>query len=137
MLQRLMRNLSSIHKLAFLSLFLVGYWFFFQFLFIYFIFTEINLLAWFLFFIYLLLLHKWLWIEYFLFGNRLFCIFFFFLAIKNEDREPGKAKFGFPVSQAANYSVADCRLLVKTLVCGVKNITWRCASFKVPVRIIF
>ncbi|XP_075234435.1 transcription-associated protein Nipped-A isoform X2 [Lycorma delicatula] len=50
--------------------------------------------------------------------------------IKNDDREPGKVKFGFPTSQAANYSVADCRLLVKTLVCGVKNITWRCASFK-------
>ena len=30
-----------------------------------------------------------------------------------------KAKFGFPVSQAQNYTVADCRALVKTLVCGV------------------
>lgn len=35
-----------------------------------------------------------------------------------------KAKFGFPASQAQNYTVGDCRALVKTLVCGVKTITW-------------
>ena len=35
-----------------------------------------------------------------------------------------KAKFGFPASQAQNYTVSDCRALVKTLVCGVKTITW-------------
>ena len=41
-----------------------------------------------------------------------------------------KAKFGFPVSQAQNYTVADCRALVKTLVCGVKTITWGLTSTK-------
>ena len=41
-----------------------------------------------------------------------------------------KCKFGFPASQASNYSVADCRALVKTLVCGVKTITWGCTSCK-------
>ena len=43
---------------------------------------------------------------------------------------PKKCKFGFPASQAGNYSVADCRALVKTLVCGVKTITWGCTSCK-------
>ena len=41
-----------------------------------------------------------------------------------------KIKFGFPVSQTANYSVSDCRALVKTLVCGVKTITWGLANTK-------
>ncbi|GFG36813.1 hypothetical protein Cfor_08647 [Coptotermes formosanus] len=41
-----------------------------------------------------------------------------------------KSRFGFPSSQASNYSVTDCRGLVKTLVCGVKTITWGCASCK-------
>merc|ERR1711994_469522 len=41
-----------------------------------------------------------------------------------------KAKFGFPASQSANYSVSDCRALVKTLVCGVKTITWGCTTLK-------
>jgi len=46
------------------------------------------------------------------------------------DGDDKKLKFGFPPSQAANYSVADCRALVKTLVCGVKTITWGCTSCK-------
>lgn len=41
-----------------------------------------------------------------------------------------KSKFGFPASQAQNYSVSDCRSLVKTLVCGVKTITWGIAACK-------
>ena len=41
-----------------------------------------------------------------------------------------KTKFGFPQSQAANYSVSDCRSLVKTLVCGVKTITWGLSNTK-------
>lgn len=45
--------------------------------------------------------------------------------------ERDKSRFGFPTSQAGNYSVTDCRGLVKTLVCGVKTITWGCASCKV------
>ena len=46
------------------------------------------------------------------------------------DADEKKMKFGFPPSQSANYSVADCRALVKTLVCGVKTITWGCTSCK-------
>jgi transformation/transcription domain-associated protein len=46
------------------------------------------------------------------------------------DADEKKLKFGFPASQSANYSVADCRALVKTLVCGVKTITWGCTSCK-------
>ena len=46
------------------------------------------------------------------------------------DTDEKKMKFGFPPSQSANYSVADCRALVKTLVCGVKTITWGCTSCK-------
>jgi transformation/transcription domain-associated protein len=42
------------------------------------------------------------------------------------DADEKKMKFGFPPSQSANYSIADCRSLVKTLVCGVKTITWGC-----------
>ena len=44
-----------------------------------------------------------------------------------------KAKFGFPASQAQNYTVADCRALVKTLVCGVKTITWGLTPTKTEV----
>lgn len=59
--------------------------------------------------------------------------------VKNEEQklpltEPvsfgEKSKFGFPTSQAQNYLVADCRSLVKTLVCGVKTITWGIAACK-------
>ena len=45
-----------------------------------------------------------------------------------------KSKFGFP--QSNNYNVADYRSLVKTLVCGVKTITWGCAACKVRLLII-
>ncbi|XP_015602005.1 transformation/transcription domain-associated protein [Cephus cinctus] len=48
----------------------------------------------------------------------------------NDDKDCGKSKFGFPASQATNYNVADYRSLVKTLVCGVKTITWGCANCK-------
>ena len=41
-----------------------------------------------------------------------------------------KTKFGFPPSPSINYSIADCRSLVKTLVCGVKTITWGIPSCK-------
>lgn len=50
---------------------------------------------------------------------------------KTEEKEQGKSKFGFPPSLAASYTVADCRSLIKTLVRGVKAITWKFASFKV------
>lgn len=42
-----------------------------------------------------------------------------------------KSKIGFPSSQMSNLNVGDYRTLVKTLVCGVKTITWGCASCKV------
>ncbi|KFM75844.1 Transformation/transcription domain-associated protein, partial [Stegodyphus mimosarum] len=48
------------------------------------------------------------------------------------DSREEKTKFGFPASQAANYSVSDCRGLVKTLVCGVKTVTWGITACKVP-----
>ncbi|XP_038211764.1 transcription-associated protein 1 isoform X1 [Zerene cesonia] len=41
-----------------------------------------------------------------------------------------KSKIGFPISQMSNLNVGDYRTLVKTLVCGVKTITWGCASCK-------
>ncbi|CAH0749160.1 unnamed protein product [Diatraea saccharalis] len=41
-----------------------------------------------------------------------------------------KSKIGFPSSQMNNLNVGDYRTLVKTLVCGVKTITWGCASCK-------
>ena len=31
------------------------------------------------------------------------------------------------------YSITECRSLVKTLVCGVKTITWSCAACKTPL----
>jgi len=34
--------------------------------------------------------------------------------------------------QTANFSVTDCRSLVKTLVCGTKTITWAVVSCKSP-----
>lgn len=37
--------------------------------------------------------------------------------------EPSK-KFGFPASAVNNFTLADSRTLVKTLVCAVKTITW-------------
>ena len=46
------------------------------------------------------------------------------------EEDSKKSKFGFPASQASNYSVSDCRALVKTLVCGVKTITWGCTTVK-------
>ena len=51
-------------------------------------------------------------------------------AVEKEAEAEKKIKFGFPVSQTANYSVSDCRALVKTLVCGVKTITWGLANTK-------
>ncbi|XP_044261128.1 transcription-associated protein 1 [Tribolium madens] len=46
---------------------------------------------------------------------------------RNEQKEE-KSKFGFP--QNNNYNVADYHSLVKTLVCGVKTITWGCSACK-------
>ena len=51
---------------------------------------------------------------------------------KDEYIPTGGVKFGFPPSPTLNYSIADCRGLVKTLVCGVKAITWGIPSCKAP-----
>ena len=55
--------------------------------------------------------------------------------MKSEEKE--KSKFGFPISQSVNYTVVECRDLVKALVCGVKSITWGCAACKVNSIYIF
>lgn len=41
------------------------------------------------------------------------------------------SRFGAGSAQATTYSVSDCRSLVKTLVSGVKTITWGVVSCKV------
>lgn len=43
-----------------------------------------------------------------------------------------KSKFGFP--QASNYTIAECRNLVKTLVCGVKTITFTTPSTNLDIQ---
>ena len=43
-----------------------------------------------------------------------------------------QSKIGYMANQTPNYTVADCRVLVKTLVSGVKTITWGTASCKAP-----
>ncbi|GFR25610.1 hypothetical protein TNCT_594364 [Trichonephila clavata] len=43
-----------------------------------------------------------------------------------------KTRFGFPTSQATNYSVTDCRSLVKTIICGAKSVAWSIQICKVP-----
>jgi hypothetical protein len=45
---------------------------------------------------------------------------------------PQVTKIGILGTQIPNYSVTDCRSLVKTLVSGVKTITWGTASCKAP-----
>ncbi|XP_058799221.1 transformation/transcription domain-associated protein [Phymastichus coffea] len=49
---------------------------------------------------------------------------------EDNSKEPIKSKFGFPSQQSQNCNVVDYRSLVKTLVCGVKTITWGCANCK-------
>uniref|UniRef100_A0A146L0J1 Transformation/transcription domain-associated protein n=6 Tax=Lygus hesperus TaxID=30085 RepID=A0A146L0J1_LYGHE len=52
---------------------------------------------------------------------------------KPEEKEPSKCRFGFPPLQPTNYNVSDCCSLVKTLVCGVKAITWRFKTLKLQL----
>lgn len=52
--------------------------------------------------------------------------------IGDANAKEDKPKFGFPTSPSVNFSVTDCRSLVKTLVCGVKTITWGIPSYKNP-----
>jgi transformation/transcription domain-associated protein len=51
---------------------------------------------------------------------------------EKEKESETKSKIGFTSPAVTSYSVADCRSLVKTLVCGVKTITWGTASCKAP-----
>lgn len=48
---------------------------------------------------------------------------------QNGQQKEERSKFGFP--QNNNYNVADYRSLVKTLVRGIKTITWGCSACKV------
>ena len=43
-----------------------------------------------------------------------------------------QTRIGQMASQTPNYTVTDCRSLVKTLVSGVKTITWGTSSCKAP-----
>ncbi|KAL3832377.1 hypothetical protein ACJMK2_024027 [Sinanodonta woodiana] len=47
-----------------------------------------------------------------------------------KSKEEKQNRFGVTPSQYNTYSVTDCRSLVKTLVCGVKTITWGIVSCK-------
>ncbi|XP_041366452.1 transformation/transcription domain-associated protein-like [Gigantopelta aegis] len=49
---------------------------------------------------------------------------------EKEDATKTQNRFGVIPSQYSVYSVADCRSLMKTLVCGVKTITWGVLSCK-------
>ncbi|XP_023247442.1 transformation/transcription domain-associated protein [Copidosoma floridanum] len=53
--------------------------------------------------------------------------------LQQQEEKESKSKFGFPSQQPVpnqHCNVVDCRSLVKTLVCGVKTITWGCANCK-------
>lgn len=45
-------------------------------------------------------------------------------------REDAMRKFGFPASAVNNFTLADSKTLVKTLVCAVKTITWGIHNLK-------
>ncbi|XP_008557972.1 transformation/transcription domain-associated protein [Microplitis demolitor] len=52
---------------------------------------------------------------------------------ETDDKEANKSKFLTPQNQSSslvNCNVSDYRSLIKTLVCGVKTITWGCANCK-------
>lgn len=69
-------------------------------------------------------------------GSSNFGLSIFFTAARaniKPDPEKDKTKFGFPASQANSYTVSDCRSLVKTLVGGVKTVTYGCAVPRVSV----
>ncbi|XP_052826902.1 transformation/transcription domain-associated protein [Octopus bimaculoides] len=46
------------------------------------------------------------------------------ILLEIKEKEEKTARFGVSATPYTTYSVADCRSLVKTLVCGVKTITW-------------
>ncbi|KAG0427829.1 hypothetical protein HPB47_025165 [Ixodes persulcatus] len=54
------------------------------------------------------------------------------LADLKEDKTWVESRNDWRFVQANNYTVVDCRSLVKTLVCGVKTITWGIGTCKMP-----
>ena len=44
---------------------------------------------------------------------------------------------GASLTQPIPLSVSDCRGIVKTLVCGMKTITWGAGSCKIPGKVDF
>ena len=49
-----------------------------------------------------------------------------------DSKEKDNQKLGCVPNVSQNYSVSDCKALVKTLVSSVKTITWGCTNFKQP-----
>ena len=57
---------------------------------------------------------------------------FSFPAVNTESlNKDEKSKFGFPQLPSANYTITECRILVKTLVCAVKNITFTTPAYNI------
>lgn len=50
-----------------------------------------------------------------------------------DKKEAGKMekKIGFPLTQPPNYTVTDCKCLVRTLTCTIKSATFACIGLKV------
>ncbi|XKL66766.1 hypothetical protein PGB90_010186 [Kerria lacca] len=50
----------------------------------------------------------------------------------SDKKEPGKLekKIGFPLTQPPNYTVTDCKCLVRTLTCAIKSATFACIGLK-------
>lgn len=50
-----------------------------------------------------------------------------------DKKEAGKLekKIGFPLTQPPNYTVTDCKCLVRTLTCAIKSTTFACIGLKV------
>ena len=56
-----------------------------------------------------------------------------FLDSSREEKEKASTKLSVRLP-APQFSITECRSLVKTLVCGVKTITWGCAACKTPME---
>lgn len=54
-----------------------------------------------------------------------------------DKKDPGKLekKFGFPLTQPPNYTVTDCKCLVRTLICAIKSVTFACIGLKVGILV--
>ncbi|XP_065219244.1 transformation/transcription domain-associated protein isoform X2 [Planococcus citri] len=47
-----------------------------------------------------------------------------------KDAAKMEKKFGFPLTQPPNYTVTDCKCLVRTLTCAIKSATFACIGLK-------